>query len=136
MSTLVIVESPAKCKSISKYLGNNKKICPRCKKIYTVMDNYCDVCGVHVLDIDINSVKKFIDWQGFVSSWDYKVNVDKLDHYPKLKEEVERLLVDGKDVLNELIQQNKLTDNFVLSQQHFTRVAVVIAYGSKSTRIQ
>lgn len=65
--------------------------------------------GVHVLDIDINSVKKFIDWQGFVSSWDYKVNVDKLDHYPKLKEEVERLLVDGKDVLNELIQQNKLT---------------------------
>jgi 5-methyltetrahydrofolate--homocysteine methyltransferase len=65
--------------------------------------------GVQVLDIDINSVKKFIDWQGFVSSWDYKVNVDKLEQYPNLKEDVEKLLDDGKEILNELIQQNKLT---------------------------
>ena len=34
------------------------------------------------------------------------------------------------------MQPNKLTDNSVLSQQHLTRVAVVIAYGSKSNKTQ
>lgn len=50
-----MINQPIKFKNPSKYLGNNKKICPRCKKIYTVMDNYCDVCGVHLVFVDLDN---------------------------------------------------------------------------------
>lgn len=50
-----MANQPIKFKNPSKYLGNNKKICPRCKKIYTVMDNYCDVCGVRLVFVDLDN---------------------------------------------------------------------------------
>lgn len=33
----------------SKFLGGNVKLCPRCGKEYTSVDNFCDVCGVRLV---------------------------------------------------------------------------------------
>lgn len=33
----------------SKYLGGNVKVCPRCNKEYTSLDNFCDICGVRLV---------------------------------------------------------------------------------------
>lgn len=33
----------------SKYLGGKVKVCPKCDKEYSSMDNFCDICGTRLI---------------------------------------------------------------------------------------
>ncbi len=80
--------------------------------------------GIHVLeDIDLATLRSYIDWTPFFSVWELKGKFPRLLDHPEIGPEATRVYADANRLLDEIIAAKKLTARAVLGLFPANRVA-------------